>query len=135
MKIGLYFLCVLLLGLFFELAEPIEKAFFPGQRNFLLLVEYPMYFRSFVYYICEHLTYILLALIVFFEVPEAKLYAGTFMILEFLDGIDFWVTGNGTWATIDGWPITFNVIKVSLFVLVITNKLTWILFKRLKIQE
>lgn len=131
MKIGLYLLSILLLGLFFELSEPIEKAFFPGQRDFFLLVDYTMHFRSFVYYICEHLTYILLALIIY---PYAKLYAGTYIILELLDAFDFWITANSTWFEIGEWPVTFNVIKFALFVLVITNQLTWILLKRLKIQ-
>lgn len=135
MRLGFYFLSILLLGLFFELVHPIEKAYLPGPRNFFLLASNTMHLRSFVYYLGEHLTYILLGLIIFFEVPFAKLYAGTFIILEIIDAFDFWVTANGNWCIIQGWPITFNVIKFLVFVLVITFHMTWKLLKRLKSQE
>lgn len=119
MRFGFYFLCILILGLFFEMAGPIQQAFLPGERHFFLFSDQTMQFRSIVYYLVEHLSYMLLALIVYKEVPASKLYSGAFIILEFCDAVDFMVTANGDWVVINTWPVTFNVIKVTVFTLVI----------------
>ena len=124
MRYGFYFLCILILGLFFEMAGPIQQKYLPGERHFFLLSEQTMQFRSIVYYLVEHLAYILLAAIVFFELPESKLFSGAFCVLEICDAADFMITANGDWTVINGWPVTFNVIKVSLFCLVILYAFT-----------
>jgi len=124
MRYGVYFLCILILGLFFEMAGPIQQKFLPGERHFFLLSDQTMQLRSIVYYLVEHLSYILLALIVYKEVPASKLYSVAFIVLEFCDAADFMITANGDWTVINGWPVTFNVIKVSLFCLVIIYAFT-----------
>lgn len=119
MRFGIYFLCILILGLFFEMAWPLQQAFFPGERHFFLLSDQTMQFRSIVYYLVEHFSYILLALIVYKEVPASKKYSGAFIILEFCDALDFMVTANVDWIVINTYPVTFNVIKVTLFTLLV----------------
>lgn len=101
------------------MAGPFEARFLPGPREYFLLSDQTMHFRSIVYYLVEHLSYILLSAIAFFEVRESRLYSGAFMILEFCDAVDFMITGNGDWAVINTWPVTFNVIKIALFTLVV----------------
>jgi hypothetical protein len=78
-----------------------------------------MYFSSFVYYIQEHLIYLFLILLVYFEIQYGRFLVGVYAWLEFLDLLDFWITANGDWILINGYPVTFNVIKVFLFTLAI----------------
>lgn len=119
MRFGIYFGCILILGLLFEMAGPFEARFLPGPREYFILSDQTMHFRSIVYYLVEHFSYILLALVVYKEVPASKLYSMAFIILEFCDAVDFMVTANGDWAVINTWPVTFNVIKIALFTLVV----------------
>lgn len=117
MKYGVYFLSILIIGLFFEMAEPIEEAFYPGKVDLFLFRDIQMHFSSYIYYTCEHLGYILLSLMIFKEVSQAKVYAFLFIILESADIFDFWTTANGVWFIYEGWPVTFNIIKVFIFAL------------------
>lgn len=119
MRIGLYLLCLLIFGLMFEIAQPIEDAFFPERQSFFLLSDHQMYFSSFIYYIQEHLINIFLILIIYFEINYGRFLVGVYAWLEFLDGLDFWVSANGDWFYIKGYPITFNIIKVFVFTLAI----------------
>jgi len=128
MKYGVYFLAILIIGLFFELAEPIEEEYFPGLRDLFLLSSHRMHVSSFVYYICEHLTNALLALtvykllsviILFYNTQafkQAQFFTVVYGSLEIADAFDFWITANSTWSEVGGWPITFNTIKVFVFV-------------------
>ena len=50
---------------------------------------------------------------------HAKQYVLLFIILESIDLIDFWVTNNDLWFLYREVPITFNVIKVAIFMIVI----------------
>lgn len=125
MRFGLYFLCILFISLLFEIALPIQKIYFPDEVSLFVFSDHVMYFRSYVYYTCEHLTYFLLALIVAKEIPKAKVYATLFCVLEIGDAIDFWLTANGDWWTFHGYPTTFNVLKFLVFILVIIYDYAW----------
>ena len=46
-------------------------------------------------------------------------YAMAFAVLESIDLVDFWLNGNTLWFEYKGYPITFNVIKFLVFILVI----------------
>ena len=119
MRIGLYLLCLLFLGLLFEIAQPIETAFFPERQSFFLISNKEIYFSSFVYYLQEHLICLLLILLVYFEINYGRFLVCIYFCLEFFDALDFWITANGDWFYIKGYPITFNVVKVLLFILAI----------------
>lgn len=125
MKFGFYFLSLLFIGLLFEIALPIQKTYFPNEESLFLLSDHKMYFRSYVYYTCEHIIYFLLALMVSVEIKQARMYATLFCVLELGDIADFWITANGDWFEYQGYPITYNVIKVLVFILVIIYEYAW----------
>jgi hypothetical protein len=116
MKLGFALFGIILLGLAFEVVEAYESTWFPpkGVSNFFIALNYPMHLSSMVYYFIETLTYIALATIIWFR-PEANHFLKSFILLEFLDIIDFAVTGNTTWFRYQEIPITFNAIKVLVF--------------------
>lgn len=121
MRYGFYFLCIILIGLLFEIAEPLDKIYSPNRIDLFLLADKKLYLSSYVYYTCEHVIYFLLAFIIFKEVSAARIFAIAFCILEVMDCLDFWITANGPWFPVGKWPITFNVIKVVIFMLVLIN--------------
>lgn len=120
-RFGLYFLSIILLGLLFEIAEPIEDRFFKDQYlHWFLFSDASLRFSSYVYYTVEHAIPLFIALIVVNEVPQARFYASVYCYLQFIDTLDFWATANGLWVDIGGWPITFNIIRVLIFVMLLT---------------
>lgn len=116
MKLGFALFGIILLGLVFEVVEAYESTWFPpkGINNFFIAFNYPMHLSSMVYYFIETLTYIALASLIWFR-PEVNHFLKSFILLEFLDMVDFAVTGNTTWFRYQELPITFNVIKVLVF--------------------
>lgn len=118
LRYGFYFLCIILIGLFFEMAEPLDKDY---PEDWFLLSDKKLYLSDYVYYTSEHIIYFLLALVIIKEIPSARLFAIAFCILEVLDCADLWITANGPWFFVGELPITFNVIKVTIFTLLLIN--------------
>lgn len=115
MKFGLFFFAIILLGLIFEICVgTLDKQF--GRVDLFLMSNRIIYPSSYVYYSGETLIYIAFALMIrHFSIN--KHYATAFIIVESIDFIDFWITNNSLWFEFQGWPITFNIIKVVVFVL------------------
>lgn len=112
-------LCTLLAGLLFEMAEMLEPRYFPAKQAFFLLSEHKMWFSSVVYYVAEHFVDITFMVILFFEAPHLRFIVAFYAGLEFLDCVDFLISGNSAWFIFNGWPVTFNVIKILVFILAI----------------
>jgi len=124
MKFGLIFFCFLLLGLVFEFVEEwADKKW--GEVDLFFIIDAKINPSSYAYYTNETLERIFLALFirhlmsVIDNIKCFKEYATAFIILESIDLIDFWMTGNTLWFLYHEVPITFNVIKVAIFMIAI----------------
>lgn len=78
---------------------------------------------NYFYYICEHLALIALAYIIASEATEYQQAIKIFFWLLVIDLIDFLLTYNGVWFTIQHFPITFNLVKIAIFGMVILKEL------------
>lgn len=116
MKLGFALFGLIILGLLFEVSEAYEKRWFPpdGTGIFFISLNYPMHFSSIVYYVIETITYIFMGVIIWFR-PAVNHFIKAFVVVEFLDLVDFLFTGNTMWFRFHAAPITFNVIKVFIF--------------------
>lgn len=130
MRHAWFFFSILMIGLLFEISKPIQHNFFPNRLNWFSFYDYPMYLSSLVYYLSEHLIAILFGAYIAYmfyrilkgraavsELRNAIPFAIIYTVLEGLDAVDFVFTGNTEWFQIWGWPITFNAIKVFIFIL------------------
>lgn len=119
MKFGFFFLGLVVIGVMFEAATWVDDNWLPGQRDFFLFADHKMHFSSIVYYTIEHVVYFLLGLFIYSFVHVTRPYSMAFCMFEILDIGDFFATANGSWFFFMGLPVTFNVIKVVVFVLLI----------------
>lgn len=120
MRQAFIFLVIVLIGVSFEVSAYFEK-FWPGYYRFFLTNDYEMLVRSYVYYIAEHVTIIILATWVYRATLNRV--ALIYVVVEWGDLGDFIVTGNTVWFHSGELPVTYNVIKVLIFVLVICHEL------------
>lgn len=123
MRLAPLLFCTLLIGLFFEFAEPIQELYFPERQDFFLFGDREIYFTTWVYYLSEHIILVLLSLLIYNEIKDIRLVSGCYMILQIIDTVDYILTYNAPWFAFDGWTITFNVFKILLFSFVIAYEL------------
>jgi hypothetical protein len=114
MKLGLFFLGIISLGFCFEIAEHFDKIW--GKVDLFLLTDAQWNPSSYVYFTGESLAYIALALVIR-QFSPYKHIALAFVIIESIDLIDFYMTKSGPWFEFHGWPVTYNLIKLTIFVL------------------
>jgi hypothetical protein len=121
MKLGYYLYAVILLGIFFDYVEVKEKQWFPpdGVGTFFIYRDYEMHFSSVIYYTQESITYIALACLIFFKRNQ---FFWLFIVIEAIDLVDLWFTGNTAWFYYFSLPVTFNIIKVFTFTLLLANE-------------
>lgn len=123
MRYGFFFFGLVLFGLGYELMLPYDDQF--GRVDLFLNSDRAIYPSSYFYYSGETILYILLAVLIMWlmskiqAISEYKHYALVFIVLELGDLIDFWITNNEFWFEFRGHPITYNVIKVLVFILVL----------------
>jgi hypothetical protein len=116
-------------GLGYELMLPYDDRW--GRVDLFLHSDRAIYPSSYFYYSGETILYILLAVLIMrlmAKIPaisEFKHFALVFIVLEFGDLLDFWITDNDLWFEFRGWPITYNVIKVLVFILVLIYEYAW----------
>ncbi len=117
---GLFF-AILLLGVIYDFVEMREAKWFPpdGVRNFFLIKPYTMHLSSMVYYSQEFITYIALVFHGVLFKGKVNAFFWMFVILTGMDLVDFWMTGNTEWFVYRKIPITFNIVKVFVFLLLI----------------
>lgn len=127
MKWGFFFFGVILFGLMYEFSELwLDER---GKVDLFLRSDRQIYPSSYIYYSAETLSYIFLALAVrrlmysIESLDQYKHFATSFSILEGIDFIDFWITGNSLWFEFRGYPITYNVIKVFIFTVLLGHEL------------
>lgn len=114
MKLGLFFLGIILLGFCFEFVEHLDNKL--GTIDLFYLRDVKWNPSSYVYFTGESLAYIAMGLMIR-KLTTYKHIALAFVVVESIDLIDFYITKNDLWFTFYGWPITYNVIKVFVFTL------------------
>jgi hypothetical protein len=125
-------LAIIFLDFTFEIAKVCDTV----PKQYFKLYDGLLYFSSLVYYSAEHVSRILLVTIMYFLAKRLCNYEPefshlvriifAFLIVELIDLLDFRLTGNTTWFFYSGWPVTFNILKVIIFVItLITEHFRW----------
>lgn len=140
MKWGFLFLGLILLGLLFELAEGwADKKY--KEVDLFWGINARMNPSSYVYYNNETLERIILALFIRYLmsfvtfIRPFRYFATAFAILEAIDLIDFWITGNTLWFEYYGWPVTYNIIKFLVFTLLMIYGICKAYYYKLLVQR
>lgn len=113
MKLGVFFFGIILIGLAFEFVEQMDDKW--GRIDLFIIEDEQWNPSSYVYFIGESIAYIALALVIR-HYTKHKHVATSFIVVESIDLMDFFLTKNGVWFTYHHWPITYNIIKVVIFV-------------------
>jgi hypothetical protein len=122
MKIAGFLFSILIFGMLFELVASFDDQI--GRVDLFFFYEHQMWPSSYAYYAEGHFNQIAFALLIHYLVafiPRfyiAHPFTLAFIVIESLDFLDFWATGNTKWFDFHEWPITFNVVKVFIFVAV-----------------
>lgn len=112
---------IILIGMAFEAAG---KGY--GFMHPFILTDFQASIRMYIYDNCEHLKFILLALMVWLFPAKASDYKtdGLFVALAVLDFGDYLLTGNNVWLGIqlfDGYkaqfPVSMNTVSIVAFFL------------------
>jgi hypothetical protein len=129
LKIAFFFLGILLLGLSFEFAEQMDAKW--GKIDLFYLRDEQWNPSSYVYFAGESLAYIALASFAMHlvsKIPTLSPYRHfvlIFIVLESIDLVDFFFSKSGLWFEYRGYPITYNIVKVLIFILVIIYEYAW----------
>lgn len=141
MKLGITFLCMMLLSCMFlgfmDVEQAHSRAFadfdltesellWAKKAIFLYRAEYYMDFfilgddripwRTYIYETGEHINFIGLVFLIWQRAHRHEfLYAAWFFIMCGLDFIDFFLTHNDTWLMVTGKPVTFNMVQVVVY--------------------
>lgn len=113
MRLGLFFFGIILMGLCFEFVEQMDDKW--GKIDLFILADARWNPSSYVYFTCESIAYIALAFGIKWY-TKYKSVATSFIIVESIDLFDFFLTKNDVWFKYYDWPITYNIIKVVIFV-------------------
>lgn len=92
-------------------------------RDWFLFSDMKLYPATYIYFIVEKMTAIIFC---YFIVIETKTYHEAiriFFLLVVADLADFLLTYGSVWFSIGNFPVTFNIIKVGVFGLVILNEI------------
>lgn len=116
-RFGWLYLSIILIGLLFEVAKPMDDIYFPDGVDWFPLLDKTIAFSSWVYYLAEHAIELLIVITLYIEIVEARVYTMIYGYLALFDMFDYIMIGNAEWFNINGWPVSFNVIKVMLFAL------------------
>lgn len=84
-------------------------------KDYFPLYDIKLTFQTYVYFICEHLTFIVLTYIIASEARKYRQALTVFFYLQVLDLVDYLLTYNTTWFKIGSIPITMNSLSFLIF--------------------
>lgn len=102
---------------------------FTEQLDFFPLYEMKLNPATHIYFICEKLTMIVLAYVIYNEATKYRGAIHIFFLLLCADLVDYLLCYGAVWGYVNGFPISFNVIKCLIFGLTILYVWTRGLFK------
>jgi len=83
--------------------------------SFFYFSDVQLTIHTYVYFLCEHIGYILLSYIIYSESDKYEVPLFTFFCLMVADTFDYMLSYNSTWVTIGSFPITMNTAIVVIF--------------------
>lgn len=90
-------------------------------KDFFLFYDINLTFQTYVYFLFEHFIIIILSYIIAVESRQYKNEVRIFFWLQVLDLVDYVLTYNTPWFHVFNFPISMNVIMVTVFGLTIYN--------------
>lgn len=95
------------------------------QDNSTAKITFPLtgdsiYAQTWIWYLGQHLTFIILSIII---ASERNLVFRIFALYQILDMLDFILTGNTVWTTVLGLPVSMNTTGVIIFALAVVKSL------------
>lgn len=100
-------------------------SYFPFNDSILLTRD------TYVYFLFERLIMVVMALYIYFESVKFKTALKAFVFIQVFDAIDYLLTYNKTWV-LDGFMISLDLVKVTLFSLVIASEVLKMMEQRLQ---
>lgn len=75
------------------------------------LSDYVLPFKTWLYFVCEHLIFIMLAYVIAYEATQYKTQCKVFFWIQVADLADYLLTYNTNWIGF----INFNIVAVLIF--------------------
>lgn len=88
-----------------------------------------------VYFIFEHLRFIMLSLYIYYEPKKFPKALLTFVAIQVIDLFDYLIGYSQTWVYIGTCPISWNILKVVIFMVAIFNEVSRIIERKLNIDS
>lgn len=90
-----------------------------GPTDYFLFSDMKLYLATHIYFIGERVTMIILALIITVESSKYRQYLQIFLLLMIADLVDYLLCYNEVWFYYYEFPVSMNMLKVTVFGLVI----------------
>ena len=90
--------------------------YFPFNRDIVLTRD------TYFYFLFEHLILVLMSLFMYFESTRYHVAMKVFVMIQVVDTLDYVLTYSNTWY-IGGFPLSWDILKVTIFALAIVNEL------------
>lgn len=92
-------------------------------RDYFIFSEMKLYPATYIYFLLEKITVIILAYIIANESTEYRTAIWVFFWLLCADAVDFALSYNTVWVNLDGFPVSMNILKVVVFIVAILREL------------
>lgn len=102
-------LITLIFSILFLFFNPVAEMGFPFSEQILTV-------ETYFYFLFEHLTVLILAIVILSMATEYRYAFKIFVVIQIIDTVDYCLTYGGRWPF---FPISWNIIKVSVFSLIV----------------
>jgi len=83
--------------------------------SFFMFSDVQLTIHTYIYFLCEHIGYILLAYIIYSESDKYEVPLFTFFCLMVADTLDYMLSYNSAWFKVSEFPVTMNTAIVIIF--------------------
>lgn len=102
----------------------------PNTTDYFPFSDVKLYRDTYIYFILEKLVVVFLAFLILSEEFRFRNQVGIFFALMVLDLVDYLLTYGSVYFSIGGFPVSMNMIKVCVFLVVFSVTLNKYLEKR-----
>jgi len=99
-----------------------EYSFFCNDINRLCISEVELTINTFVYFLFEHLILVIFSIYILLESTKFRMALKVFMWIQIVDVFDYLIAYGQTWFYLSGYPMSWNILKVSVFTLAIAQE-------------
>lgn len=89
--------------------------YFPFNRDVVLTRD------TYFYFLFEHLILVVMSLFIYFESYRFQTALKVFVMIQIVDTLDYVLTYSATWEVL-GFPLSWDILKVTIFSLAIINE-------------